>query len=214
MSSILHAVQWEDPMSRRRITSWTLIAALAVVCLSSVRDASADTDSAIPLPATDKEEIEKLIGTGIVHDAQPAAPLGTPESYMPPVGSSMIYQLVEKSNRTQETQTLEDTTDPTLAPGWHYSVERVGAYFFQKSSDGSMQTVAEQDLGNKVLSKFSPGEPLIIPGLKPGESRKSTLQVSVYDLSDLKKVTHSGSLDVTYTYVGTYRVTVPAGAYN
>jgi hypothetical protein len=38
--------------------------------------------------------------------------------------------------------------------------------------------------------------------------------VAVYDLSDLRTASHSGSLDVTYTYVGTYRVTVPAGTYD
>jgi len=64
-----------------------------------------------------------------------------------------------------------------------------------------------------VLSRFAPGDPLIIPGLKPGQSIKSKHKVEVFDLSDLKTMTHSGSLDVTYTYVGTYRVTVPSGTY-
>jgi hypothetical protein len=168
----------------------------------------------VPLPAADQQEIEKLLGKGIVGDAQSASPLGSPESYLPPKGSSMTYQVVEKNKKITEAHKLEDTTDASLAPGWQYSVEKAGAAYFQKVSDGSLHTVAEQDLGNKVLSRFSPGEPMIIPGLKPGESRKSTLQVAVYDLSDLKKVSHSGSLDVTYTYVGTYRVTVPAGTYD
>jgi hypothetical protein len=170
--------------------------------------------SVIPLPSADREEIEKLLGKGFVGEAQPAMPLGSPESYLPPKGSSMSYQVIEKNKKKAEAHKLEDTTDASFAPGWHYSVEKVGAAFFQKVSDGGLHTVAEQDLGNKVLSRFEPGEPMIIPGLKPGESRKSTLQVSVYDLSDLKKVTHSGSLDVTYTYIGTYRVTVPAGTYD
>jgi hypothetical protein len=179
------------------------------------RMAVADSSgSIIPLPGADRQEIEKLLGKGIIGEAQPAMPLGSPESYLPPKGSSMTYQVVEKNKKTSEAHKLEDTTDASLAPGWHYSVEKAGAAFFQKASDGSLHTVAEQDLGNKVLSRFSPGEPMIIPGLKPGESRKSTLQVAVYDLSDLKKVSHSGSLDVTYTYVGTYRVTVPAGTYD
>jgi len=38
--------------------------------------------------------------------------------------------------------------------------------------------------------------------------------VNVYDLGDPKKVSHSGSLDVIYSYLGTYRVTVPAGSYD
>lgn len=190
--------------------------AFATLSLGSVQHA-AQADSAgtvVPLPAADQQEIEKLLGKGVVGAAQPAMPLGSPESYLPPKGSSMSYEVIEKGKKITEAHKLEDTADVSLAPGWHYSIEKTGASFFQKASDGSLHTVAEQDLGNKVLSRFSPGEPMIIPGLKPGESRKSTLQVAVYDLSDLKKVTHSGSLDVTYTYVGAYRVTVPAGTYD
>jgi hypothetical protein len=65
-----------------------------------------------------------------------------------------------------------------------------------------------------VLSRFTPGDPLILPGLQAGQSAKSSVKVEVYDLGNLKKVSHSGSLDVTYTYLGTYRVTVPAGSYD
>ena len=63
-----------------------------------------------------------------------------------------------------------------------------------KAGDGSVQTIAEQDLSHKVLSRFTPGEPLIVPGLKPGESRQSTVKIEVYDLSDLEKslYMHSG----------------------
>lgn len=187
---------------------------MAVIAVSLPPRSAAAEGAVIPLPSADREEIEKLLGAGVVGDPQPAMPLGSPESFLPPKGSSMSYQVIEKNKKTPEAHKLEDTTDASLAPGWHYSVEKAGAAFFQTASDGSLHTVAEQDLGNKVLSRFAPGEPMIIPGLKPGESRKSTLQVSVYDLSDLKKVTHSGSLDVTYTYVGAYRVTVPAGTYD
>jgi hypothetical protein len=37
--------------------------------------------------------------------------------------------------------------------------------------------------------------------------------VKVYDLSDPKEVSHEGSLDLTYSYVGAFEVTVPAGTY-
>jgi hypothetical protein len=50
--------------------------------------------------------------------------------------------------------------------------------------------------------------------MKPGQSIKSEHKVDVFDLSDLKTMMHSGSLDVTYTCVGTYRVTVPSGTYD
>lgn len=40
-----------------------------------------------------------------------------------------------------------------------------------------------------------------------------SLAVNVYDLSDTTTVTHSGSLALTYSYLGQYQVTVPAGTY-
>src|SRR4030095_14972227 len=75
-------------------------------------------------------------------------------------------------------------------------------------------TVAEKDLGNKVLSRFSPGEPLILTGLQPGQSVTSSHTVEVYVLSNLTSVSHSGTLDVAYSYLGTFRVTVPAGTFD
>ena len=193
------------------------ITAFMILAFAVNHGAAADTaGTAGPLPAADQEQFDALLGKGVVGAAQPAPPLGTPESFLPPKGSSMTYQVVEKGKTTDETQKLEDTADSPFTPGWQYTVEKEGARFFQAAPDGSLLTVAEQDLGNKVLSRFTPGDPLIIPGLNPGESRKSNVQVAVYNLSDLKmkSITHSGSLDVSYTYVGTYRVTVPAGTYN
>src|SRR5512147_147601 len=45
-------------------------------------------------------------------------------------------------------------------------------------------------------------------------SQAKATKVNVYDLSDPKDVEHKGSLDVTLTYVGAYRVTVPAGTFD
>jgi hypothetical protein len=115
---------------------------------------------------------------------------------------------------TAETHKIEPTADAAFAPGWHYIIAGVAELYFQKDPAGTISTVAEKDLDKAVLSRFTPGDPLIVPGLKPGQSIKSSHKVAVFDLSNLKKVAHSGSLDVTYTYVGTYRVTVPSGTYD
>jgi len=189
--------------------------ALMVLAIAMRYEAAADTATVIPLPATDKAQLEALLGPGVVGEALPGLPLGTADSYLPAKGTSNSYQVLDSNRKpTTETHKVEDTTDPAYSPGWRYSIGGVGVDFFMKGPDGSIITVAEQDLDHKVLSQFTPGEPRIISGLKPGESKTFTLSVSVYDLSDLKKVMHSGSLDVTYTYVGAYRVKVPAGSYD
>ncbi|MGD9744342.1 MAG: hypothetical protein AB7V53_16990, partial [Dongiaceae bacterium] len=58
------------------------------------------------------------------------------------------------------------------------------------------------------------GEPLIIAGMKPGESRQFPVDVKVADLSDPTDIDHTGSLTITYTYIGAYKITVPAGTYD
>jgi hypothetical protein len=104
-----------------------------------------------------------------------------------------------------ETHKSEETADADFKPGWHYTIAGVQEAYFQRDAAGNVYTAAEKDLDNKVLSRFTPGDPLITPGMQAGQSVKSTHKVEVYNLSNLKKVAHSGSLDVVYTYVGTYR---------
>lgn len=200
----------------RRLCLRHMVAMLGLAMLGMMAQwSSADTGGAvIPLPAADKKQIEKLLGSGVVGDPQPSAPLGTPESYMPPKGSQLTYQVVEKGKKVEERHKVGDITDASLAPGWEYSIEKEGAGFFQTAPDGNLYMVEENDVVNKMQTRYTPGDPLIIAGLKPGESRKLTEQVATYDLSDLSEASHSGSLDVIYTYVGTYSVKVPAGAYN
>jgi hypothetical protein len=41
-----------------------------------------------------------------------------------------------------------------------------------------------------------------------------TIKVNVYDLDDPDDLEHKGSLDLTLTYVGASRVTVPAGTFD
>ena len=65
-----------------------------------------------------------------------------------------------------------------------------------------------------MLTRYNPPEPLLIAGMNAGDSKALTMKVNVYDLSDPKDVEHKGSLDVTLTYVGAYRVTVPAGTFD
>lgn len=200
--------------SRRSMMAAVLAAALLI--LTGGLDRTADAAGpAILLPDTDRTQLEALLGKGVVGDALPSAPLADADTYLPPKGKAVSYKVVTQGEKANtEIHEVEDTADASFAPGWHYTIEKVGESFFQKDAAGKVVTVAEKDLDNKVLSRFTPGDPLVIPGMQPGQSVKSSQKVEVYDLSNLKKVTHSGSLDVVYTYVGTYRVTVPAGTYD
>ncbi|MGH6880219.1 MAG: hypothetical protein ACREFM_04820 [Hypericibacter sp.] len=192
------------------------VAAAATALFFLIAGSSAGAaDSTFPLPSDDRAQIEKYLGTGVIGEPIAAKPLMAADQYLPPGNKVTSYQVRESSGKTRtENHKVEATTDPMFAPGWRYSAEPVGAFFLQKTADGGVVILGSQDLEEKVLSRYTPGEPLIVTGLAPGQSRKVTVKVAVSDLSDPTDVNHTGSLDVTYSYIGAYKVTVPAGSYD
>jgi hypothetical protein len=191
-------------------------AAISVLVLTiSSRAAAQSAGPVIPLSDADRGQLDALLGKGVVGEALPSAPLGNPGSYLPRLGRTLTYQVVTPGQKsTIEIHEITDTTDAAFKPGWHYSMGDVGEMYIQKDPAGRAFTNAEKDLDKKVLSRFIPGDPLVLTGLQAGQSVRSGHKIEVYDLSNLTKISHSGSLDITYSHLGTYRVTVPAGTYD
>jgi hypothetical protein len=174
---------------------------------------AADAGPVLPLPDADRARIERLLGSGVIGEPVPASPLQAPSFYMPPQGAVMSYQLVNSDGKKwTEVHRVEATTDAQFSPGMSYSIDKVAVEYMQESNH-NLVVLAEKDLKEQVLTRFDPGEPLIIAGLPAGQSRQVTVGVKVADLSDPTDITHTGSLDITYTYVGAYKVKVPAGSY-
>jgi hypothetical protein len=185
---------------------------LALVLASPMAGAA---DPAIPLPAADKAQFDQLLGENVVGEALPSPPLGALGSYMPSAGLTMTFKVVsEDDEHKTETHQIKETSDAAFAPGWHYTINGVGELYLQQDAAGAVSSAAEIDHDHEVLTRFTPGDPLLVPGLKAGQSLTASHDVKVYDLDNLKKVSHSGTMEVTYTYIGTYRVTVPAGTFD
>ena len=194
---------------RSAAATWLLMAAI------SSGAAAQSAGPVIPLSDSDRVQLDALLGQGVVGEALPSAPLKSPESYLPRAGRTLTYHVVMQGEKpTIETHEITETTDPAFKPGWRYSVGDTSEMYIQKDATGGALTIAEKDLDKKVLSRFIPGDPLILTGLRPGQSATSTRTVDVYDLSDLNTVSHSGSLDVTCSHLGAFRVTVPAGTFD
>jgi hypothetical protein len=186
-------------------------------CITTVSPLAAadEAGKVVPLSAADQSEITSLLGTGVVGQALPARPLLAPESYMTDMQSDVIFQVRDDDgNVTTETHHFVKAPASESASGWQYSIIGKRRDIFEKAADGSLTTIREYDLDQKVVSHFSPGEPLILPGLKPGQSREVRIQVQVADIDDPTQIDYNGNLDVTYTYLGRFRVTVPAGSYD
>jgi hypothetical protein len=72
---------------------------------------------------------------------------------------------------------------------------------------------AVTDVDHDVVVVSKPANPFLLKGMKPGETRSFSQAVAVNYLDDPSRLYYSGTMKGSYTYVGTYEVTVPAGTY-
>src|SRR5262245_3245908 len=167
----------------------------------------------LPLPAQDQQEITRLLGPGVVGKALPSAPIGKTSTYFPLEERASVFQVASGPN-TGKQQTLHTTKGkrPDGNPAWRFELSPTLAAFL-KAAGGDLTMPAVSDPGEGVVVVTTPPNPFLTEGMKPGETRNFSQSVSVNYLDDPTDQRYSGKLTGTYTYVGTYQVTVPAGTY-
>ena len=83
--------------------------------------------------------------------------------------------------------------------------------FIAQTLDGDLTMPALIDVKEGVVVTTTPPNPFVPKGMKPGETWSYSQHVSVNNLEDPSHQEYSGSLSGTFTYLGTYHVTLPAG---
>jgi hypothetical protein len=174
----------------------------------------ADTGKVIPLPGGDKAILEQVLGNGVVGKAIPAMPIAYTSQYIHLQDASWTFRYTSGEKKGEDViQTLSELKRDTSHNSWRYSVGHEIVYFLNKDQKGGLSVTSEQIINQGVISRFSPYEPMFVPGLKPGERRKTKIDVKIYDLSKPTHLSHQGSLDLTLSYIGAYEVHVPAGTF-
>jgi hypothetical protein len=192
-------------LARRVVLAGLLVAGPALA-----PTAAAET---IPLPQGDRAAVEQLLGTGVIGDPVEASPL-TPAD-IPLREGTWTYQIVAGNNQGQtENDVLTKLQRDESGASWQVATGSKDLAFIETGPGDNIAIVSEQDADQGVLTRFSPAEPILINGMNPGGNQNVTIAVNVYDLSDPQEVSHSGSLNLEFSYIGAYRVTVPAGSYD
>jgi hypothetical protein len=197
------------PLSR------TLFAAVLLLGMAAMPAShAADAGKVIALTPDDQKELNSLLGPGVVGEALPSQPI-QPAGYYLPAKARITYRVRDEQGKmSAEIHEISAAPKSESASGLQYVIGEDSRNIFEKSADGSLATVREYDLEKKVVSRFLPGEPLLIQGLQPGESRQLNIKVEVSDISNPQKVDYSGNLDITYSNLGRHRVTVPGGTFD
>ena len=187
----------------------TIAVALVLIGLSAVSPAAAQS-----LSADETAAINNLLGPGVLGAAVAANPIANPTNLIPLTPATWTFQITGGPNQgTAETHVLQASPQPGPASQWQYTAGQSTIYALGTAADGSIVSASEQDLSQGVQTQYSPPRPVLTPGMQPGVPQTATIQVSVYNSSDPSTVTHTGSLNLTLTYLGRYQVTVPAGTY-
>lgn len=170
-----------------------------------------DAGAVVPLPAEMRNAAERYL-PGVVGEAVPAFPIDPGLAQL--AAGTRRYEIVSGGDKGKtEEHVIAPVPGDETGGHWRYQVAH-RTVFLQQIPSQSLSIVSEEDSDQGVLTRYNPPEPLLIAGMNAGDSKTLTMKVDVYDLSDPKDVEHKGSLDVNLTYVGAYRVTVPAGIFD
>jgi len=166
----------------------------------------------IELPAADRAQIEKYLGKGVVGRAVEAEPIERPVDFHGK-GRNLVVRSVHGDHKGKTRKfTIAHMKRKDGRHTWTFNAGDE-TWLGEMDDHGNMIQHSSQDHKQGVISRFDPPEPILLQGMKPGTSKQSRITVKVYDLSRPEKVSHRGHLDLTYTYIGAYEVTVPAGKF-
>lgn len=188
--------------------TFVLASAAALTVLANIANAFGQA-----LSPADQTTITNLLGTGVVGAAMPAAALIDPASLLPLKATTWTFQLTSGPNQgNAETDTLQPAATGSRSP-WQYTSGQNTIYELRRTADGSIVSASEQDLGQGVITRYDPPRPFLLVGATPGMPQTIAVNVNVFNADDITTATHTGSLNLTYTYLGQYQMTVPAGTY-
>jgi hypothetical protein len=186
----------------------------ALACITLAQPSPAEDGQVLALAPADQKQIEALLGSKVILSALPAQPLLPAAGYLPKNAHQMTFVVQEKGKKARTETHVVATADRQKDGGdLQYEIKSVAREVFDDMGQDKVVT-REYDFDKDVVSTFTPGEPLILTGLRPGESRSSQIDVTVADIDKPTSIEFRGKLDVTYTHLGRFRVHVPAGDYD
>jgi hypothetical protein len=198
------------------ITGFTSVAAAA-------QDAPKTIDSAarlaggkiIPLSQDDRKATESYLGKGVVGKAVSAPVIDDAGQVFGLHTGTWTGRITSGKNKGKSiTWSLGPSQGTGSSGSWRGTLGDSQVIFLSKTADGHIVEVSDIEHAHGALTHYTPPEPMVEKGMKPGNSRKMDIAVKVYDAKNSQHLEHSGNLKLTYTYVGAYEITVPAGKFD
>ena len=168
----------------------------------------------LPLPPEDRKMIDAKLGAGVVGEALPCKPIDDARTYFPLEEKTATYIAITGLRAGQIEKLGVGRVTPTSGRlSWRCEFSPSLTGFIQQNEIGDLEMPWVSDLREGVIVITNPPMPFILKGMKPGDSRPFSQTVTV-NAPGYPLWNYSGALSGTDTYVGSYRVTVPAGTFD
>jgi hypothetical protein len=169
------------------------------------------------LPPADRKNLDQYLGQGVVCEAVACYPLPNGIEDIVPQRPQATWRMLVVSGADKGKQRLSTESRPQQAVDHEFKWDTgdgTDIYFVTIDKSHDLLKGALQDNQESVITRYTPPEPLFLAALKPGETRHVSSKVSVAKLSNPQVETHRGKFEIDFTYIGAYRVNVPAGKYD
>jgi hypothetical protein len=168
-----------------------------------------------PLPADDLQTLNEYLGDGVVGDPVSPPVLAHGVYDLLPIRDGIAWKMRVVFGKAKGEE-QEGSARLLHRPGSNSSFridtgDGRNVLFGQLDPSGNLVCYASQDNQEGVISRFTPAQPIFLADMAPGETRQLASHISVADLSQPDVQTHSGKLEIEFTYLGAYRLQVPAG---
>jgi hypothetical protein len=195
------------------------LVAVCFVCLTSswfvCPKAFGGDNSQGSLSEEDRRTLNEYLGNGVVGDPAPAPVLSHGLNDLISLADGLKWKMRVTSGTAHGREQfgsggLLNRRDG--GTGFRFDTgDGRNVLFGQLDKDGNLNCFASQDNQEGVISRFSPAQPIFLANMTPGEARHISSKISVSDLSRPGVESHSGKLEIEFTYLGACRLKVPAG---
>ena len=159
-------------------------------------------------------DVLALLGKGVVGKGLPACPLRDTANLMPLREGKWTYRITAGDNEgTRQDAAISKTKGTHAQDLWHRTIVGDCTEFYSVHGKGAIGLISEIDLKHNVNSRYTPMLPVMLDGMKPGDTSEAETEIKIYELHDPTHLKYKGRLKVTHTYLGAYEITVPAGKF-
>lgn len=196
-----------------RSTMMTIaLAGLLLTNLATAQHSHPITVSNDP-PGLNRSLLEKYLGKNVLGKQAPSPTLNDASDYFPLKPTKNVYRVNDGKSASDVTETLSKLSKSKFGATWQRVVGDDSIDYLASDSDG-IRLHALHNERQKVVSAFSPPEPMMPQGIKPGYKHTEQIHVKVYSAHNINHLEYTGKLTLNFHYIGTFELQTPAGKFH